>query len=121
MPPYAWGYRPEYQFSQITLEVNSILRQYTDEAGTTHENELLTGQQIDGQIPTIRSSDDLITVFYRLIDAGIGKDRLTAFDGEQHLVLSLGGEELTADVTANGQIKINNLTQLDRLDPSYKN
>jgi hypothetical protein len=116
LPSYAWQYRPEYQFSQISLEVESILREYTDESGTKHEQELITEQQGEGKIPTIRSDDDLVSIFYSLVMPQI--PRLTAIDGEQELVFSLGAQEVKAVVSENGQVKFDQLAHIDYLDPS---
>src|SRR5690606_11203749 len=116
LPSYGWTYRPEYQFSQFQLEIDSILREYTDESGQTHEQELLTEQLIDGKIPTIRSDDDLVSVFYSLVQQTV--PRLTAIEGEQELVMSLGAHELKVTVTDTGEIRFDNLEQLDYLDPT---
>ncbi|MDF3012889.1 MAG: hypothetical protein K0Q78_1093 [Cellvibrio sp.] len=116
LPSYVWSYRPEYQFSQFGLEMESILREYTDEAGQKNSQELLLDQAIDNRIPTIRSNDDLVSIFYSLFQQQ--HERLTPVDGEQELVFSLGANEVKATVSSNGELRFDNLAHLDLIDPT---
>jgi hypothetical protein len=115
LPSYVWHYRPEYQFSQFGLEMESILREYTDESGQTHQQELFTDQGIDKKIPTIRSNDDLVSVFYSLAQQQY--NRLTPIDGEQELIFGLGANEVRATISSTGEIRFDNLAHLDLIDP----
>jgi hypothetical protein len=110
-----WLYRPEYQFSQFGLEMESILREYTDESGQAHQQELFTDQDIDKKIPTIRSNDDLVSVFYSLAQQQY--NRLTPIDGEQELIFGLGANEVRATISSTGEIRFDNLAHLDLIDP----
>ncbi|ACE84813.1 hypothetical protein CJA_2509 [Cellvibrio japonicus Ueda107] len=113
---YSWYLRPEYQFSQLSLEVESIIREYTDESGNKNEQELLVEQEGEGRIPTIRSNDDLITVFYSLIANNL--NRLTPLEGEQEWVFGLGASEVKATIGKNREIRFDNLSHIDYLDPT---
>ncbi|WP_193345321.1 hypothetical protein [Cellvibrio japonicus] len=113
---YSWYLRPEYQFSQLSLEVESIIREYTDESGNKNEQELLVEQEGEGRIPTIRSNDDLITVFYSLIANNL--NRLTPLEGEQEWVFGLGASEVKATIGKGGEIRFDNLSHIDYLDPT---
>ncbi len=63
LPAYAWHYRPEYQFSRLSLEIDEINRVSKDEAGEETKENLL-----DMATPVVASSDDLIEVLYSLIE-----------------------------------------------------
>jgi hypothetical protein len=114
IPSYAWTHRPEYQFSQLSLEVDKIQREFTDESGQTQEQELLLDQK-DGKIPTIRSDDDVVSVFYSLIQQQ--QSRLRPLEGEQELVFGFGASEVRATISATGKVEFKDIAQIDFLDP----
>ncbi len=109
-PYYAWHYRPEYQFSRFSLEVEEIQRQTAEPDGETIG---LLAEEADGQIPYISGSDEMITALYSLVAPLFS--RLPYVDGPQELVFALGGQEVRAIMGANGQISFGNLSMLDRL------
>ncbi|WP_323816513.1 hypothetical protein [Cellvibrio sp. NN19] len=113
---YVWHARPEYQFSQLALEIQKIEREYTTESGEIKTQELLVEQEDEGKIPTIRANDDLVRVFYSLI--GNSNNPLLPIDGEQELVFGFGASEVRATIGANGEIVFDDLSHIDRLDPT---
>jgi hypothetical protein len=114
IPSYAWTHRPEYQFSQLSLEVDKIQREFTDESGQTQEQELLLDQS-DGKIPTIRSDDELVSVFYSLIQQQ--QSRLRPLEGEQELVFGFGASEVRVTLSATGKVEFKDIAHIDFLDP----
>lgn len=110
LPAYAWQYRPEYQFSRLSLEINEINRVSKDEAGEETKENLL-----DMTTPVVASSDDLIEVLYSLIEAE--SPRLDPIDGPQELVFAVGEEEVSVELKADRTIHIDNLDHLASLDP----
>src|SRR5690606_18380988 len=83
LPSYAWGYRPEYQFSRYSLELDAINR-----VDKNLEGQDVRENIIDSTIPAISSSDELIEILYSLI--GSEFSRLSPIDGPQDLVLAIG-------------------------------
>jgi hypothetical protein len=110
LPAYAWRYRPEYQFSRLSLEIAEINRLNTDEAGQQSEENILT---LD--TPVVGSSDEMIEVLYSLIDAEF--DRLEPIDGPQELIFAIGEEEVRVILGEDRSIRIDNLEHLAALDP----
>ncbi len=110
LPAYAWHYRPEYQFSRLSLEIDEINRVSKDEEGEETKENLL-----DMTTPVVASSDDLIEVLYSLIEAEAG--RLDPIDGPQELVFAVGAEEVSVELKADRTIHIDNLDHLASLDP----
>ncbi|KGJ86800.1 hypothetical protein [Colwellia psychrerythraea] len=108
LPAYSWAYRPEYQFSQFGLEMQSITA--TDDNGTTTGSNILNSDN-----PIITISDDYITALYSLISSNY--DRLTAIDGPQQLVLALGQEEQIITIGEDNSISFSNIEHLANLDP----
>jgi len=110
LPSYAWGYRPEYQFSQYSLEVKEINRVNTDANGVEQKQNIL-----DNKPPVITSSDQLIEILYSLVGSKV--DRLDSFDGPQDLVLALGEQELKLTVDKSQKVRFDDLKQLASLSP----
>ena len=112
LPAYAWQYRPEYQFSQYSLEVEEINRTTNNTDGSQENINI-----IDTTTPTIASSDDLISAFYSLI--GSDFDRLTPIDGEQELILALGEQEQRVTIGTDQTVTFDetDLASLSSLDP----
>lgn len=113
LPAYSWQYRPEYQFSQYEFEVDKINRVQTvkDDNGDYG----LVEDILESSIPSILTTDTLITVFYSLIANEL--NRLTPIDGTQELVLALGEEEILLTAKGNNLVVFNNLESLAKLDP----
>ncbi|RBP48517.1 polymorphic toxin-type HINT domain-containing protein [Arenicella xantha] len=110
LPAYAWQIRPEYQFTQFEFTLDEVNREFIDD-----EEQPAVVDIIRSPDPVIASTDDLIEHFYSLISASA--DRLAPIDGEQQLILSLGGSEQLVTINANGSITFDNLDALDQLVP----
>jgi hypothetical protein len=107
LPAYSWAYRPEYQFSQFGLEMQSITATKTDGNGVETSTNIL-----DSDSPII-DSGDYITALYSLISSN--HDRLTAIDGPQELILAIGAEEQIITIGADNSITFSNLAHLTQL------
>ncbi|WP_416398395.1 hypothetical protein [Allohahella sp. A8] len=112
LPSYAWTYRPEYQFSRFSLEVDAIKRvKITDPlTGSEEKDDILNAAS-----PVITSSDKLIEVLYSLIGPEFG--RIAPIDGGQDLVLALGEHETRVTMGEDQTLRIDNIEHLASLDP----
>ncbi|MFO1369525.1 MAG: RHS repeat-associated core domain-containing protein [Marinagarivorans sp.] len=113
LPAYEWVYRPEYQFSQLALEVTSIKTQFTTSNGVNTQTILPSPDEPGAN--AIDPNADLLDLFYGLTQQS--QPRLPAIDGEQELVFSLGAEEVKASLDANGKVTFKDLEHLSRLQP----
>ncbi|WP_416398400.1 LamG domain-containing protein [Allohahella sp. A8] len=112
LPSYAWTYRPEYQFSRFSLEIDAIKRvKITDPLTGSEEKEDI----LNATSPVITSSDDLIEVLYSLIGPEFG--RIAPIDGGQDLVLALGEHETRVTMGEDQTLRIDNIEHLASLDP----
>ncbi len=109
-PYYAWHYRPEYQFSRYSLEIDEIYRTSVNDEGETSRMPIY-----DLSARYLNTTDQMIELFYSLASAQFG--RLPHIDGPQELVFSLGNYEIRAILGENGQITFPNLDHIHLLDP----
>ncbi|WP_416398403.1 hypothetical protein [Allohahella sp. A8] len=112
LPSYAWTYRPEYQFSRFSLEVDAINRVKIIDPLTGNEQK---DNILDATSPVITSSDKLIEVLYSLIGPEFG--RIAPIDGGQDLVLALGEHETRVTKGEDQTLRIDNIEHLASLDP----
>ncbi len=109
IPYYAWSYRPEYQFSRYSLEMQEVNRTYTDASGADATQNIYTASE-----PIVSASDKFVELLYSLM--GPEFDRLTAIDGPQDLVFAFGEEEAKVEIGEDKKLKFENLDHLSKLD-----
>src|SRR5690606_35631448 len=110
-PRFNWVYRPELSFSVVDLEVESIIQKNQDSTADS-------GNLLDDDIPALNNSYDLVEVIFNLI--GSEYERITALDGEQQYIFSLGSQEIEVRIDkgegSEQQIQFTNLDYLSQLD-----
>ncbi len=110
LPTYVWAYRPEYQFSQFSLEINDIKLTSLDDEDKEVEQSIR-----DLDAPGIALEDTLLSIFYSLVSNN--NQRLTPIDGPQELILAMGGEEQKIILGEDKTIEFSNIAQIAFLKP----
>ncbi|MCE2572818.1 hypothetical protein [Motilimonas eburnea] len=106
-PIYHYVYRPEYQFSQYTLQIDEINRKPN---GGELEN------IINQDLPVITATDELLDLLHLIaIDENLALDAW-AINGEQELIFDINGLEVKASVNqGTKQVTFDDLSVLSDL------
>ncbi|AJQ92868.1 hypothetical Protein YC6258_00818 [Gynuella sunshinyii YC6258] len=108
-PLYKWYFRPEYQFSVYDFEMGSINLVQTDQNDPDIEHYIDIQDIPDPKI----TGSDILEVIYSL-QGGVENTRLPSY-ADQTLILSIGQQEYSINLTENGAIRIDDLEYLNQL------
>lgn len=102
---FSWIYRPEFSYSIVDLNINSILR-------TKKDGEVV--DLLQEEEPLIMEDDSLVQILFDLSQSNF--DRITPLDGEQAFIFSLGEQEVSVEVDSGlGYQNSKNFASLDHL------
>lgn len=110
-PVYQWYYRPEMQFSVYDFRTQQL--QLTHDEGSVHLIDLTQETELDVLSLLLADDVDFVELLYDLLDPD--NDQLPGFGPERQLILSIGAEEVLADITPGGVVRFENPQHINLL------